>query len=84
MIGAHTAPKNTAIADPARIRDEIAKVTPKNAPTPAALAVQKNAGRSAAIMTPIYFAATSWPDATAAVAGKVSVVAAVIMYSASK
>ena len=84
MTGAHTAPKKAAIADPAMTNDDNANVTPKTAPVAAAAAVQKKAGKSAAIVKPVSFAATSRPGASAAVAEKVSVLAAVIHRSASK
>ena len=84
MTGAHTAPKNAAMADPAMTNDGNANVTPKIAPVPAAAAVQKKAGTSDAIIKPVSFAATARSGASAAVAEKVSVLAAVIHRSASK
>lgn len=83
MTGAHTAPRNTAIAEPVTSNDESANVTPNNVPIPAAEAVQKTAGKTAAINTPKSFAVTSLAGANADVTGKVRVVAAVMIYSAS-
>ena len=83
MMGAQTALKNAAMADPAMSNEERANVTPTSAPTPAAAAVQKRAGRHAASNTPKAFAATSLPGARAAVAGNVRVFAAVMLCSAS-